>query len=516
MGQMLTALREMVTRFLGTGRPPGDVLQITTAGAVPVRPEYQVMASMSAMAAFPWVRACVLAIVDDLSGLPIIATEELADGTHRQTTHPALELLRRPSTRITGRKLRRQLLVDYLLTGNAYILLPDPALAARAMSPMLRLHPALVEVDTDRMGLPTGYRYNGTDKYRLDQVLHIADVSWSDDARMLLGESAIRALHDDLMSHKAAKKHAAQSAQRGRPDFLVTPSGTAGFGKDGSKKIAQALDKSLQKGDGVIVADKEMQVVPLHLTSRDMEFAEQYQNTVHAILAVFGVPPVRVGLPGANYGTAKTQMRAYWESLQHRAALFDDELSRLAGGRVRLEHDFTAVDALQVSQTERLERVSTWVALGFEPVSAARFEGFINPPTLSEAPNPADIADRRRPEREPEEPQGTRRSIGEVLGAYMASASRRYDEAIRAVDYDGTQLGAVHAIERHLLTGELAAHLGDSAPHMAAHITTQVHEAVVEHLVSCAARDVTPATVAGLTAFGPTWTRQLAAALEAA
>lgn len=511
------AWRDWLAKFLGVGDP--RQIEAASSSPVPVRPGYPTQSSMSAMAAFPWVRACVLAIVDDLSGLPLIAVETEADGDRLQRPdHPVLQLLRRPSDRVTGRRLRRQALADFVLTGNAYLYLPDPALMRIGLSPLMRLHPGLVTVEVDPMGLPVGYTYNSRDSYALDQVLHVADVSWSDDERQILGESAIRTLHDDLTSHKAAKEHAARAAKRGRPEFLISPKdANVGWGQKGAEKIVVEMESALGKGYGAIAFNEALDVMPLMLTSRDLEFAEQHEQTIYAILAVFGVPPVRVGLPGANYGTAKTQMRAYWETLQHKAALFDDELSRLTGSStVRIEHDFTGVDALQVARTERLERVATWAAMGFDPVDAARHEGFINPPRMGE-PTPApDMADRRRPAQQPEEPQGTRRTLREDVGAYLHEAAKRYTAAVRKFDADPTQFD-LRASEAERLTVVLEQHMDEGrARSVAESIARQMGDAVAEHLVEAAANDIHPIDVRTLAAFGRRFADRVTGALEAA
>lgn len=513
---VLSYLPELVTRFLGLGdRRP---LEVASAGSIPVVQGYPTQRSMSAMAAFPWVRACVLAVVDDLSGLPLYAVEEdSAGGRARQSSNPVLDALRRPGS-ITGRRLRRQLLVDFLLTGNAYIYVPSPAGMALGLSPLIRLHPSLVEVECNAYGLVTGYKYNGIDRYSTEEVLHVADVSWADNVEQVLGESAIRTLHDDLTSMKAAKEMSARAAKRGRPDFLVSSKDpNVGLGKDGARKVAEAIEGALSRGHGALVVDEALDVTPLGLTPHDIEFQQQNEATIYAILAVFGVVPVRVGLPGANYGTAKTQMRSYWERLQHLAALFDDEISRLTGNpRVRIEHDFTSVDALQVAQTERLERVAAWVAIGADPREAAEYEGFINPPVAAGAATNGDLADRRRPAREPEEPQGTRRSMGDDLRDYLAAAARRYTAAIREHAGDPTRFDLRHS-EAERLRVVLGRHLSlEVAERYADHVAAQTAAVVLDAVTRAAVDGLHQIDVAHLAAFGPTRARALCESMERA
>jgi len=67
---------------------------------------------MAAYAAFPWVFACASAIINDLSGLPLIATVGEGKDAKRLDKHPALSVI--------SSHLRRQMVLDHALTGNAY------------------------------------------------------------------------------------------------------------------------------------------------------------------------------------------------------------------------------------------------------------------------------------------------------------------------------------------------------------------------------------------------------------
>jgi hypothetical protein len=113
-----------------------------------------------------------------------------------------------------------------------------------------------------------------------------------------------------------------------------------------------------------------------------MEFVGQRTYTRDSILAAFGVPPTRVGLPSANYATAQEQSKIYWRQLQGIAALIDDALTELAlgWGAYRVAHDFSSVDALQESRDARLNRVASWTMLGASPSDAAAYEGFQDAP----------------------------------------------------------------------------------------------------------------------------------------
>ena len=102
-----------------------------------------------------------------------------------------------------------------------------------------------------------------------------------------------------------------------------------------------------------------------------------------AVMAALGVVPVRVGVESANYASSRQQMRLYWEQLQARSMLMDSEYTRLLrmfpdSDGLRVVSDFSEVDALQESRTERVNRVNTWWMMGVSLQEAAAIEGFEN------------------------------------------------------------------------------------------------------------------------------------------
>ena len=427
---------------------------VSSAAETPVSPGYPTENSMSALAAFPWVWAAVRAVAYDLAGLPLIAVRTNPDGTKTPVSDPALELLRAPSARCTGRLLRLQIVTDLTLTGNGYLWHPT---MVGDLDPIMRLHPGLTKPNMGGLGFVLSYSYQGTRTIPWDEIIHIRDVSWQDNIEAALGESAIRCLHDDLTSSKAAKKNAANTAKRGTPEFLITAKDAmGGFDQTQAEAIASKWESQLRKGRSAMVVGEALEAIPISITARDMEFSEQEERTVGAILAVFGVPPVRVGLPSANYGTSKQQMRTYWEGLRARASLIDDGLSTLAAPGVRIEHDFSAVEALQVSYSERLERVKTWVDLGASPRDAAKYELFIDAPVGDE---PRAATQRPAPESEPDE--GQERATGPVRSAlrrFLAESGAKYAQRLRS-PVEASEWAAWYQADKEALYFLLAGYL---------------------------------------------------------
>ena len=381
-------------------RPDGGTSHVAGADFADGRarsPGMSAINSMSALAAFPWVQASVSAVADDLSMLPIRVTQGRGKDAEPIDDHPVLDLLDQPTSRMSGILMRRQLVTDLVLVGDAYLLVgmsgTDPAA-------LIRLHPERVTVVPSADGQPAAYEYDEGGKvvrYGWDQVLHIRQVSWEDGPKGLYGNGAIRALANDLTTEKKAAELAANSADHGQPTGIFSP---ASEGDTWSQQqiavMREAFDRRMSKQGAALFLGSGVTYQPLSWSPRDMEYQATRELVRQSVMASIGVPPTRIGLPSANYATAREQAKRYFESLKSKAALVDSALTRLArmfsdSADVHVSHDFSGVEALQESRDARVSRVQSWWLMGIPLAEAAALEGFdeITQDTVPEsAPTP--------------------------------------------------------------------------------------------------------------------------------
>lgn len=471
--QLWQWVKRTTVRFLGlSAAVPFGVLSSNE-----VVPEYPAIDSLSAISAFPLVRATFRAKAIDLAGLPLIAVRIEADGTKRRiANHPIVESLSRPHHGKGPRQMRAQLAVDWWLTGNAYLYRQLPELGAN--SPLIRLHPESVKLECDPFGVVIGASYQSTEgrvRLNLDGLLHIADVSWRENSAQGLGTGAIQALHNELTTDMAVRDLTTKAAQRGRPDFLFSPKNEdQEFDDDEAAAIIANYETSRQNGNGAMVVGGGLEATPLNLSPRDVEFVALGERIAGFTFAVSGVPPVKVGHPTANYGTSKQQMRNYWEGLMGEASLLDEQLSQLdPDPRVYIVHDFSRVEALQTSRTEQMQRARMLYEMGADAIDALRYEGFHDAPV--EPGNYFEASDQgvfRQPEKEPDEGQ----ERADRMVAYLEQAAQRYQA--RTVEADGTHVPAVLEETVYLLaaSGETDASAYDRARRAAALIDEAVHQ----------------------------------------
>lgn len=418
------SLTRLVSRFFVA---PGLLF-----ASAPVSPEYPVENSLSTMARFPWIWACVQQIATDQASRPLIAYVASADGKRQRVSDSALTLFEAPNPTTTEFLFRKQLWVDLLLPGNAYIWQP-PGEGA-----IYRLHPARTRPLPGPLGVVVAYEWTDDDgRPRIlssDEVTHIRDVSWQETTAALLGESVIRCLHDDLTLELNAKKTAIQAAARGRPDILF--SSKEQLGEKGGEAIIKRWESSVAKRAGAFFAGNEITATQLSWSPKDSGDLERSVALRDLILGIFGVPPGRLGISSANYATERQQEKGYWERLMARARLLDDALSRFAAPGHRIGHDYGNIEALQASQTERLARVQIWVSLGWSPEDACAIEGFTGLPARTGEPTGTAKPAKPASDDEPAEPadKALPARVRAAISLHLRCAEAAYSELGQGVD----------------------------------------------------------------------------------
>jgi len=345
-------------------------------------PGMKAINSMSALGAFPWVAASCGAVADDLSMLGLKVTRGRGKDAEPIEDHPVLDLLDQFTSRMPGVLARRQLVTDLVLVGDAYLLV---GLSGTEPAALIRLHPERVTVIPSADGQAAAYDYNEGGKivrYGWEQVLHIRSPSWEDGPRGLYGNGAIRALASDLTTEQKAAELAANSADQGQPTGIFSPA-TEGdtWSQQQIGVMRDAFDRRTRKQGTALFLGAGVNYQPLSWSPRDMEYQATRHLVRESVIAAIGVTPTRIGLPTANYATARESNRIYWTSLQTRAALIDSSLTRLArmfpdSADVRVAHDFSTVEALQESRDARVNRVQSWWMMGIPLAEAAALEGF--------------------------------------------------------------------------------------------------------------------------------------------
>ena len=399
-----TRLAVWVRGLFGRGIEKPEVFQ---AGGdyVPGQPapqRFDPNRAMGAMSKFGWVYGTITRSAMDLSRVPIRASRGSRGGKAKGLgEHPYLTLLERPSPDVSGTLFRRQMIVDRRLTGNAYALkLYD---SRGQVIGLRRLHPETTHAICGSGGqvLEYLYRHGGReDRYARSAIIHIRGPSWASGPAEVAGTGMIEPLNQDLNTDWALQKRTATAATQGRPAGIATPKSSdpnAKLNPEAIVVLQKILDKTLTNANGgIALLGQGIDFERLDYAPVELQSLETRAAIVKQILAVAGVPPVRVGIEAANFATAQQQGETYWgDELASEAQLFDEELTYHARldfgpGNLYLWHDFSDVPALQNLRTAQVGRVSTHIVNGMDPANAYSYEGMDDAPIAAEtSPTPA-------------------------------------------------------------------------------------------------------------------------------
>lgn len=367
---------QALLRTVGIISTPANPPMIGGLAGIPTSQTFSPHTSMASFAQFSWVRSCVDAISTDLTGLPLRIVRGEGKNSEVVDDPIIMGLLQNPTSHQSREEWEATILRQVLLSGNGYVLKVGSPPTSLPL-----LHCESVQVTPGRFGEPESYMFQSRGGemlvYSPSAIVHWRLAAWENGPQGLLGEGLIRALTNDLNADFQSSKHAAKAARQGRPSAIFIPK--ENIKREHAAMINDAYRRVLEEGAPSMVVPFETQVEFPSFTPRDLEFAEQRKLTRETVLAAFGVPPTRVGLPTANYATSQQQDLTYWLGLVGLARLIDAGLTRIARTitpGVYVKHDFAGVPALQESRSERLDRVQKLVDLGVQPAAAAAYEGF--------------------------------------------------------------------------------------------------------------------------------------------
>ena len=380
--------------------PDGETTHLAGAdyaSPLPASRTFNALHSMSAMAAFPYVRACCDAISSDITKLQLQVVRGRGKNAEIVEDHPFLDLMDQTSSRQSGLEFRRQMIVDLVLTGDCFAVIGK----AREPAALIRLHPERVKINSTADGQVSHYEYDSGGSvvhYSYEDVFHVSQTSWTSTPGSLYGSGAIEALNNDLQTDLAASKLAAESAKTGVPNGILSPVDPAdSWSKAQVTILREAFERQLQGKSGTLILGSGVSYSQISQSLRDMEYQTTREMALRAVLAAFGVVPVRVGIEGSNYATSQSQLKIYWENLQSKAMLIAGAYTRVLrqfddSADLRVVHDFSSVSALQEDRTAAVNRVNAWWMMGVDLAQAAALEGIdeLSTEDIEERPEEAD------------------------------------------------------------------------------------------------------------------------------
>ena len=190
-------------------------------------------------------------------------------------------------------------------------------------------------------------------------------------------------MNEEITADINAQRMASSVSKQGRPDVLLSPADPADiWDRRRRQEITQAY-KAMTESGGAMALSGQIQVETLSLSPRDLEFQSLRTMVRENISAVCGVPSTVLGLPDANYATARQATITYWEIQQKRAKKIEQAMTRIArlvDPSYSVQIDFSGIDALQAIRTEKLERIVRHIENGMSASEAYAYEGLTDSP----------------------------------------------------------------------------------------------------------------------------------------
>lgn len=348
---------------------------------------------------FPYVAACVRAISQDLAILPLRARDGRGPTARRVDDAPALELLAAPNTRETESQLRQAVVTHYLLSGVGYL---EPVPLVGSPVSVVWHHPDHVLPSYDSVGRVTEYYVQTADggkRLGPKDLIRIAFPAIDPGGEPF---SPVRSLLRELGLDWQLRDRAYKSAKKGGPDVLLHPESSDPamdmLPPTELEEVRRDLRTQMARHRGEpMLVPRRLGVTPLGFTQLELSSLDQRDRVRDAVLAAFGVPPVRIGLPTANYAQSREMMDNYWGSvLPGYAEAVDDGFTQLSArfrGQPRdrrIFHDFAGSVSSRIARSDALGRVKQHVDIGgMDAADAYAYEGMDDAPVSTAAPAPA-------------------------------------------------------------------------------------------------------------------------------
>tara|TARA_Y100000593_G_scaffold94989_1_gene197898 strand:- start:2329 stop:4407 length:2079 start_codon:yes stop_codon:yes gene_type:complete len=325
--------------------------------------------------------AAITRASEDLSALPLKLIKGKGKNAIQITEHPLLDLLEQPSVDVDGYLFRQQLYLDLIMSGSCYSVMLG---LGKTPDSIVRLHPGEIEIITNEFGL-VGYEHTSggsSVEYPPERILTARNASYAKGNKSLYGTGAVQSLNRELIADFNAQNLTTQATSSGHPDILLSPKDGDVWPAETRRQISDNYSK-LSRSGGVMVLSGECDVTPLNLKPSDMEYQAVRKQTMQIISACIGTPPSILGGQEQNYATSRQQALNYWDLQQKRAKRINimlNKLARLYDKDLRIEHDFSSVEALQSVRDSKLQRVQMLIMSGVSPADAFAYEGMEDVP----------------------------------------------------------------------------------------------------------------------------------------
>jgi len=287
-----------------------------------------------------WVRACVDALVNEVmsQGWEFYVEDETE--SYKRLLKKLDEWFKQPNAQESSEELLRTILVDWLVTGDAFIELVPSDLGN--ITELYAIDPQHMKIKIDKHGIVVQYiqKVHGKDPVEFDpeDIIHWKYQSVSSS---VFGLSPLETLLQTAAGDLNARDYNNNFFKNAASPRLHVDLGE-GIAQDEIDKFMAYWDKELKgKPFKNIFTGGGATVKEITYKNIDMQYIDFQKMNAQKILAVYGVPPIQIGLiEGSNRFNADEQRQIWKESrvhpLQRRFANgFNEILNRMGIKHIR-------------------------------------------------------------------------------------------------------------------------------------------------------------------------------------
>jgi HK97 family phage portal protein len=303
-----------------------------------------------------WVHACVNAIAQNISGIPLLFFTGSRKNKKLVDSGPLVQVMETPNPMMSGSQLIDASYVFLGITGEAIYIL-DRQNVTETPREIWTFHPSRFQhVPDENSSLIKGWIYTkGSKRIPLEphEVLFFRYFNPDDDYRGLSPLQAAKLGIDQ--DYYAAQYNANFFLNSAQPGGVLETSENL-VQEEFDRLLAQWNDRhqGVAKGHQVALLEGGLTYKQTGISQRDMEFLEGRKYNREEIMAVYKVPKSELGLyEQINFATAKTMDRVFWtktllpKMVLYETILWSQFLSKLAGPETWAEFDRNSIDALK-------------------------------------------------------------------------------------------------------------------------------------------------------------------------
>ena len=305
-------------------------------------------------------------------------------GEKEAKTHETKKILKRPNITQSWPEFIREVVSEYLLSGNGYML-QSPELGKPIE--LYVMQSQFVAIDMGSRGLPNAYVYNTGSfkkKFMVDQISGLsAVIHWKDYSPKdkFSGQPAMSAAALSADVHNNGLKWNASLLENGgKMSGILQIAGEPS--DDAIQRLKKYFKEQFQGKDnagGIPVATDGAEFKPFDRSPVEMDYMSTMKETAKYIASCFGVPLPLIDNDNSSFNNVEQAKERLWTDtvlplLDGLLNVLSVRFTAIYGEEIEIKYDADSIPALEKNRQTKSDRLKTLVADGIITINEARKE----------------------------------------------------------------------------------------------------------------------------------------------